>query len=58
MIFSADINEELIEVILLGALGLLIAIAITPIYTTLAYRYKFWKTTSPGRYYRGKSGCL
>src|SRR5690606_38771598 len=42
MLLSSDINQELIRVLLLGALGLLVAVAITPLYTTFAYRYKFW----------------
>ena len=31
------------DIVLLGAVSFLIAMALTPIYTYMAYRYKFWK---------------
>src|SRR5690606_33586766 len=37
------LTDELVTVFILSFLGLALATLITPIYTTLAYRYKFWK---------------
>jgi len=36
-------TDTLIRVLLLGFLGFLLSMLITPIYTTLAYRYQWWK---------------
>ncbi|HSX30706.1 MAG TPA: phospho-N-acetylmuramoyl-pentapeptide-transferase [Candidatus Saccharimonadales bacterium] len=36
-------THTLIHILLLGFLGFAISMIITPIYTTLAYRYKWWK---------------
>ncbi|MDX1765716.1 MAG: phospho-N-acetylmuramoyl-pentapeptide-transferase [Candidatus Saccharimonadales bacterium] len=42
--FSLDeLSDEIIRVLILSFLGFAIATLITPIYTTLAYNYKFWK---------------
>lgn len=43
MLLSSDISQQLTEALLLGALAFVIAMALTPLYTTVAYRYKFWK---------------
>lgn len=42
MIFS-ELQVELIDVLVLGALGFMIAMLITPIYTYFAYKHKAWK---------------
>ncbi len=36
-------THNLVRALLLGILGFAISIAITPIYTTLAYKYRWWK---------------
>ena len=36
-------TETLVRVLLLGFLGFASSMIITPIYTTLAYRYEWWK---------------
>lgn len=36
-------TETLIRVLLLGVMGFLVSMLITPIYTTIAYKYKWWK---------------
>lgn len=36
-------TETLIRILLLGFLGFLVSMAATPIYTTLAYKYEWWK---------------
>ena len=36
-------SHTLIHILLLGFLGFIIAMALTPIYTTLAYKYQWWK---------------
>ncbi len=36
-------THKLISVLLLGVLGFVLTMALTPIYTTLAYKYKWWK---------------
>lgn len=36
-------SQTLIQMLLLGFLAFVISMAITPIYTTLAYKYKWWK---------------
>lgn len=36
-------TNKTIHVLLLGILGFAVAMAITPIYTTFAYKYKWWK---------------
>jgi phospho-N-acetylmuramoyl-pentapeptide-transferase len=35
--------NTIIRILLLGTLGFLVSMLITPIYTTLAYRYEWWK---------------
>ncbi|MEP6710283.1 MAG: phospho-N-acetylmuramoyl-pentapeptide-transferase [Candidatus Saccharibacteria bacterium] len=39
----AHLSGELIPIALLGVVAFIIAMLLTPIYTFLAYRYKFWK---------------
>lgn len=39
----STLTDELVTIFILGFMGLLLATLITPIYTTIAYRYKFWK---------------
>lgn len=36
-------SADLIKILVLGTLGFLLSMAITPIYTTIAYRYQWWK---------------
>lgn len=36
-------TETLVRILLLGFLGFLLSMLITPVYTTLAYRYEWWK---------------
>lgn len=36
-------SDEMVNIIMLGALSFSLAMLITPIYTTIAYRYKLWK---------------
>jgi phospho-N-acetylmuramoyl-pentapeptide-transferase len=36
-------TETLIRVLLLGFMGFLVSMLITPIYTTIAYKYEWWK---------------
>lgn len=36
-------TETLVRILLLGFLGFSVSMLITPLYTTLAYRYKWWK---------------
>ncbi|HEX9679260.1 MAG TPA: phospho-N-acetylmuramoyl-pentapeptide-transferase [Candidatus Saccharimonadales bacterium] len=43
MLELIDFQDELIRVFILGFLALVLAVIITPLYTSLAYRYKFWK---------------
>ena len=40
--FSVD-TSTLVHMFLLGALGFLVAMALTPIYTTIAYKKEWWK---------------
>lgn len=40
-------NETLIRILLLGFLGFLLSMLITPLYTTLAYKYEWWKKPRP-----------
>jgi phospho-N-acetylmuramoyl-pentapeptide-transferase len=40
---TAATQDEIVIILLLGFLGLVVAMLLTPIYTTLAYKYKFWK---------------
>jgi phospho-N-acetylmuramoyl-pentapeptide-transferase len=40
--FTLQVNK-LVNVLLLGVLGFGLTMALTPIYTTLAYKYKWWK---------------
>ncbi len=42
MVFT-DMNEELAFISLLSVLAFLLAMFLTPFYTFLAYRYRFWK---------------
>jgi phospho-N-acetylmuramoyl-pentapeptide-transferase len=39
----AQLTDELIGVFLLSVVAFIVAMALTPLYTDLAYRYKFWK---------------
>lgn len=43
MIELGTFADELINILLLGLAGFILATAITPIYTYFAYRYKWWK---------------
>ncbi len=43
MIESGIFNENLTHMLLLGALGFCLAMALTPIYTYFAYKHKLWK---------------
>lgn len=43
MLLNAGADQELIRILLYGAFSLLAAVALTPFYTTLAYRFSFWK---------------
>lgn len=43
MLLTSGADQELIRILLYGAFSLLVAVALTPFYTTLAYRYRFWK---------------
>lgn len=51
LLISVDTNT-IIRILLLGFLGFLVSMLITPIYTTLAYRWQWWKkprdTTTTG----------
>jgi phospho-N-acetylmuramoyl-pentapeptide-transferase len=42
-LYIAVQTDTLIRMLLLGFLGFLISMIITPLYTTLAYRYEWWK---------------
>ncbi|HJQ08854.1 MAG TPA: phospho-N-acetylmuramoyl-pentapeptide-transferase [Candidatus Saccharimonadales bacterium] len=42
-IYLALQTDTLIRILLLGFLGFLVSMLITPIYTTLAYRWQWWK---------------
>ncbi len=42
-LFIAVDTETLIRVLLLGVMGFLVSMLITPLYTTLAYRWQWWK---------------
>lgn len=42
-LFISVQTDTLIRVLLLGFLGFLVSMLITPIYTTLAYRWQWWK---------------
>ena len=42
-IFVPVLIEELLRILLLGGIALIIAVALTPVYTYFAYKYKFWK---------------
>ncbi|HEX8762372.1 MAG TPA: phospho-N-acetylmuramoyl-pentapeptide-transferase [Candidatus Saccharimonadales bacterium] len=42
-LYIAVQTETLIRILLLGFLGFLISMIITPLYTTLAYKYEWWK---------------
>ncbi|MBI3889451.1 hypothetical protein HY312_02665, partial [Candidatus Saccharibacteria bacterium] len=39
----SQLTNELIGVFLLSVVAFVVAMALTPVYTDLAYRYKFWK---------------
>jgi phospho-N-acetylmuramoyl-pentapeptide-transferase len=43
MIFSNDVYDELLRIFLLGLLGVVLATLLTPLYTSIAYKYRFWK---------------
>jgi phospho-N-acetylmuramoyl-pentapeptide-transferase len=42
LFISVD-TETIIRVLLLGFLGFLLSMLITPVYTTIAYKYRWWK---------------
>ncbi len=42
LFFSVEATS-LVHILLLGTLGFLLSMLITPLYTTLAYKYKWWK---------------
>lgn len=42
ILFSLEISQ-LIEILLMGFLGFALSMIITPLYTTYAYRYEWWK---------------
>ena len=42
LIFSVETNI-LVHILLLGTLGFLLSMLITPIYTTAAYKWQWWK---------------
>ncbi len=42
LFFSVE-AMTLVHILLLGALGFLLSMVITPLYTTLAYKYQWWK---------------
>ena len=39
----AILDTTLIQILLIGTLGFLISMLLTPLYTTLAYKYEWWK---------------
>lgn len=39
----AQLTSEMIGIFVLSVVAFVVAMALTPVYTTLAYRYKFWK---------------
>lgn len=39
----AILDTTLIQILLLGVLGFLVSMLLTPLYTTLAYKYEWWK---------------
>lgn len=43
MIDILRFNNELIHIALLGFIGFVLSMALTPVYTFFAYRYRFWK---------------
>lgn len=43
MINFTTLTNAIVEVSILTLLGLLVATILTPVYTTVAYKYKFWK---------------
>ncbi len=51
-ITASQINQELLKVFVLSVAGFSLAMLLTPVYTFVAYRYKFWKrqrtTTTTG----------
>jgi len=38
-----SLTQELVSTFLLSVIAFVVAMALTPVYTSLAYRYKFWK---------------
>lgn len=42
LFISVD-TETIIRILLLGFLGFLVSMLITPVYTTIAYKYRWWK---------------
>ena len=42
LFISVD-TETIIRILLLGFLGFLVSMVITPLYTTIAYKYRWWK---------------
>ncbi len=43
ILFISVDTETIIRVLLLGFLGFLVSMLITPVYTTIAYKYRWWK---------------
>lgn len=43
IVITQQVIEKLTPILLLGFLAAVLATIITPLYTTLAYKYKFWK---------------
>ncbi len=48
-------TSNIARVLLLGILGFVVAMAITPVYTTLAYKYKWWKKQRTEAWSGGKA---
>ena len=42
-LISPTFNQEIIRIFVLGILAFVLAMMLTPVYTFVAYRYKFWK---------------
>ena len=43
------VTSELSQIFVLSVAAFVLAMILTPIYTHIAYRYKFWKTQRYGR---------
>ena len=44
LIFSSELSDSIVRVLLFGFLGFAVGMVMTPIYTHFAYKYKWWKT--------------